>query len=288
MKKTDAKSGDIFWFLDRQNKTAAIFLSFVLISAIGIAEYSIGIGFSFSFFDVIPVFIIAGVAGPWLVSASAFLCTGIWILAATLQGWRYPHEYMFLWNGFFRLGIFLAVGYLTLQLKEALRYQTIQAHTDHLTGAANGRLFHEALQAEIDRSKRYKRPFTLAYIDVDDFKTINDRYGHERGDAVLRAIASILMRNVRKADVVGRLGGDEFGLLLVECDDLDARTAIRKIKNGIDAELTELSWPVTLSIGALTISEAKGNRTDLMKAADDLMYSVKKSGKNDARFSAGN
>lgn len=183
------------------------------------------------------------------------------------------------------MGIFIAVGYLTLKLKEALRYQTIQAHTDHLTGAANGRMFHESLQTEIDRSKRYKRPFTLAYIDVDDFKSINDRHGHERGDAVLRTIASILMRNVRKADIVGRLGGDEFGLLLVECDDRDARTAISKIRNSIGAEPMELGWPVTLSIGALTIFEAKGTRTDLLKAADDLMYSVKKAGKNGSRFS---
>jgi len=88
----DSKSGDIFWFIDRQNKAAAIFLFFALICAVGIAEYMIGIGFSFSFFDIIPIFIIAGVAGLWLVFASVFLCTGIWILAATLQGWHYPMD----------------------------------------------------------------------------------------------------------------------------------------------------------------------------------------------------
>ena len=281
----DIKSGGIFSFLDQQNKGVTIFLSLVFIIAIGIAEYTIGLGFSFSYFDIIPIFVIAGVAEIWFVAFSSSLCVVIWILAAYLQGWRYPHPYMLFWNGFIRLGIFLAVGYLSLELREALRYQITQSHTDHLTGVANGRMFYEALQAEIDRSKRYKRPFTLAYIDVDDFKSVNDQHGHDKGDFMLRTIASTLLLNVRKADVVGRLGGDEFGLLLVECDENDARTVIGKIQASFDTELSALGWPVTLSIGVLTVAEAKGNQAELLKAADDLMYSAKKSGKNHARFS---
>lgn len=281
----EQKSRGILELIGRQKGPTIIALSLALIGAIGVAEYLIGIGFSFSFFDIIPIFLIAGVAELWFIAGAALLCTGAWILAAILQGWRYPHLYMFYWNGFIRFGILLAVGYLTHQLREALRYQVRQSHTDYLTGTANGRLFYERLQAEIDRSRRYTRPFSLAYIDVDDFKSVNDLHGHEGGDLVLRAIASLLLSNVRKADVVGRLGGDEFALLLVECDEREASAVIEKIQANLKAKLSQFGWAVTLSIGVITTHEAIGDQADILKAADELMYRAKKGGKDNALFS---
>jgi diguanylate cyclase (GGDEF)-like protein len=155
------------------------------------------------------------------------------------------------------------------------------ASTDFLTSAANGRRFFELLQLEFDRLQRYGRPFTLVYMDLDNFKMVNDQFGHPEGDRALRAIVRFAGENLRKVDVVARLGGDELALLLPEINEESARAVLVKLQKGLIAEMKRNNWPVTFSIGAVTCEgAAPATPADLVKLSDSLMYSVKRSGKN--------
>jgi diguanylate cyclase (GGDEF)-like protein len=136
--------------------------------------------------------------------------------------------------------------------------------------------------AEIRRSRRYNDPFTVIYLDIDNFKTVNDTQGHSEGDRLLRQVASTLTTAVREIDTVARLGGDEFGLLLPESDGDAAVTVATKISAGLKAQV-EQHWPVTFSIGMVTYLTAPESADEMIRVADKLMYEVKESGKDELR-----
>ena len=157
--------------------------------------------------------------------------------------------------------------------------------SDYLTGAANTRLLYELTQMEIDRFERYGHPFTLAYLDLDDFKRLNDKFGHAVGDLVLRKLVNAARRNLRKADIVARLGGDEFALLLPETNQESALVVLSRIQRNLLEEMMRGSWPITFSIGVITCSSSPQSADELVKMADELMYSVKREGKNGIKYS---
>ena len=148
-----------------------------------------------------------------------------------------------------------------------------------MTGAANRRAFFESAQIEIDRTHRYKHPFTLAYIDIDDFKQINDTLGHEAGDRVLRLYGSTLVKNIRSTDVLARIGGDEFVLLLSETGYDQAHTVIEKVNDLLLERMAKAKLPATHSIGVVTFLRPPSSVDDLLKKADGVMYTVKREGK---------
>jgi len=172
---------------------------------------------------------------------------------------------------------------LDLLHDELLRAQTT-ALTDHLTGAGNARAFTEAAEAEIRRAGRYSRSLSTAYIDVDNFKAVNDRLGHSGGDAVLRLIAATLRAQSRLTDCVARLGGDEFGLLLPETGAEQARAAVEKLRAALDAAMAAHGFSVTFSIGVMTFPAPPASVDELVRQADALMYEVKNGSKNAARY----
>ncbi len=156
---------------------------------------------------------------------------------------------------------------------------------DNLTGAVNARFFSELVQMEIDRSLRNRRPCTVAYVDLDNFKSVSDHFGHSTGDKVLCTIVKQANSQLRKLDVVARLGGDEFAFLLPETGQVAAQVAVSKIQIGLLDEMRRNHWPVTFSIGVVTCINIPRATDPLLKQADDLMYSVKNKGKNSIGYS---
>ena len=128
-----------------------------------------------------------------------------------------------------RLCYFLGFIYL-LSLKVALRFAQDEAVTDLLTTVLNRRGFYQGIRLEIERARRNGEPLTIVCIDLDGFKNINDRFGHDSGDLVLREVASTLRENLRVTDWVARLGGDEFALLLPGLADDSAATFLQKMQ----------------------------------------------------------
>ena len=154
------------------------------------------------------------------------------------------------------------------------------ATQDELTGALNARAFEERLTQELDRDRRYHLPLALLYFDLDDFKAVNDRHGHRTGDAVLRLVVNATRRAVRQSDVVGRMGGDEFAVLMPETEGAVAEAAATRLADGIRTVFRGTP-SVTASIGLVSTANASIVRSEeLLRRADEAMYEAKRGGKD--------
>jgi len=171
------------------------------------------------------------------------------------------------------------------ELNKAYEYEKELARIDPLTGAANQRSFYELAQREIERARRYMYPFTIGYFDLDDFKAINDQFGHKIGDEILREVAKYATGHLRKTDLFARLGGDEFAFLLVETGSELAQKIISKFQLDAFLRIQENISPVTFSIGVLTCIDVSLTLEEILKKVDELMYSVKGEGKAGIKYS---
>ncbi|HEX4600538.1 MAG TPA: GGDEF domain-containing protein, partial [Gemmatimonadales bacterium] len=150
---------------------------------------------------------------------------------------------------------------------------------DPLTNVRNARSFTDVLARELGRNRRYGRPLALIYLDLDDFKRVNDAHGHDTGDAVLRLVAEAMNTAVRAADVVGRLGGDEFAVLMPETDATVAHAAATRLANDIRTVFRGTP-SVTASIGVVSTAGSKIGTEELLRRADQAMYEAKRAGKD--------
>lgn len=150
---------------------------------------------------------------------------------------------------------------------------------DALTNVLNARAFADRLGQELERNRRYPRPLALIYLDLDDFKVINDTHGHQTGDAVLRLVADAMRTSVRTADVVGRLGGDEFAVLMPETDAPLADAAAKRLVASL-RDVFKGTPNVTASIGVVACAATEASTDDLLRRADQAMYDAKKAGKD--------
>jgi diguanylate cyclase (GGDEF)-like protein len=174
------------------------------------------------------------------------------------------------------LGLAMA-GLQTLRRREAQMARLIIQ--DPLTNVLNARAFADRLGQELDRNRRYPRPLALLYMDLDNFKIINDTHGHQTGDAVLRLVADAMRSSVRQADVVGRLGGDEFAVLMPETDAQLSDAAAKRLVVGLRT-VFKGTPTVTASIGVVSCTATEATTDDLLRRADQAMYDAKKSGKD--------
>jgi diguanylate cyclase (GGDEF)-like protein len=188
------------------------------------------------------------------------------------------------WNLAVQLGTFFALVMALSALKRRLEIEKQLARTDPLTLLANRRAFVEQAAIELERSRRTGRPITVAYIDCDDFKMVNDLLGHAQGDALLCKVASSLRGSTRAIDSVARLGGDEFGLLLVDADGATAGALINRLRSTLASATHAEGWAVSFSIGAATFVTPPRSVDDMLRHADQLMYAAKRSGKDGVRF----
>jgi diguanylate cyclase (GGDEF)-like protein len=153
------------------------------------------------------------------------------------------------------------------------------AMTDPLTRVLNARAFSERLTQELARNRRYKRPLAVLYLDLDNFKTLNDSRGHQTGDAVLRLVADAMRDAVRDSDVVGRMGGDEFAVLMPETDGTLASAAARRLAEGIGTAF-QGSPAISASIGVVAFADTAAGTDEILRRADQAMYEAKRAGKN--------
>ncbi|HEV8265094.1 MAG TPA: GGDEF domain-containing protein [Gemmatimonadales bacterium] len=164
-------------------------------------------------------------------------------------------------------------------LRRTQEQLALLATHDLLTDVLNARAFAERLTRELERTRRYARPLALIYLDLDDFKVVNDTHGHQTGDAVLRLVADAMRSSVRQADVVGRLGGDEFAVLMPETDAQVADTAAQRLATGLRT-VFKGTPTVTASIGVVSCTDKEATTDDLLRRADQAMYEAKRTGKD--------
>ncbi len=157
------------------------------------------------------------------------------------------------------------------------------AVTDGLTGVFNHRRFHEALETELLRSERHKRPLGVLMIDVDFFKRVNDAMGHPAGDELLRQLAVALSKDLRQTDLIARYGGEEFGVLLPEITKAEAMQVGERMRANVEEKVNQgTPWPmrITVSIGVATFPEDGKTPEELLVAADQALYMAKRLGRN--------
>jgi diguanylate cyclase (GGDEF)-like protein/hemerythrin-like metal-binding protein/PAS domain S-box-containing protein len=170
----------------------------------------------------------------------------------------------------------------TLEKLVAQRTEQLErlVNSDSLTGLLNRRAFDERLDLEIHRAQRYNRPLSLLFIDIDHFKLVNDRHGHVIGDEVLRVMATILGNGLRATDAACRYGGEEFVVILVETDKLEALSIAERLRVAAEnTKLAQLAESTTISIGISSL-HSEDLAVDLIQRADDSMYIAKKNGRN--------
>jgi diguanylate cyclase (GGDEF)-like protein len=183
------------------------------------------------------------------------------------------------------------VGILSIrELTKAYELLQIEANTDPLTQVSNRRPFLKNLDAQFDNAQRRGLPMSVAMLDVDHFKRINDTYGHDAGDKALQQLSRMLIREFRSIDLVGRLGGEEFALVFPDTDLIGAYAACDRLRSMV--ELNEIladahKIRLTVSIGLTEITENASDAAALLKRADELLYVAKNSGRNQVMAEGG-
>jgi len=221
--------------------------------------------------------------------AAWFLSPGIGWLGAFLAGIvlfayesrRHPGEpgVIFL-NAFLNIGMYSFFAFVIAEIRGLYEREHGLSLHDALTGLLNLRAFTGVLTLESRRLERHQDSLTLAYMDVDDFKIINDTLGHSVGDLFLRDLAATLKNTVRATDYVARLGGDEFAVLLPETNASAAHQAVSKIQESISSLIQNHRPSVSVSIGVVTFEGSADSPAEMIRMADEAMYEAKHSGKN--------
>jgi diguanylate cyclase (GGDEF)-like protein len=275
---------DAVSFFEKRSKSFWVSVGFAFVFMLGIIDYFTGYEVSFSLFYLIPIFTVVwftdGRMGLLLSSASAL----VWFIADYSAGLTYSHPSVYIWNTIIRLGFFSVVSILGSNLKKSYKLNLELVRSDYVTGAVSIRYFYELAQIEISRFQRYHRSFALAYIDLDDFKSINDRLGHSVGDRVLRVVTDSIRQQIRPSDTLARLGGDEFALLMPETSEDAAKLVISRLHSSLANEMLKNGWMVTFSVGVVICNETPKSVDDMVKIADDTMYSVKSTSKNGVNY----
>ena len=269
-------------FLNRQKPAIILVAGLVSMLIVGLLDYWTGYEFAFSLFYLFPIALVTWWGNRRAGLGVSLLSAITWITSNWLAGERHLSPLVIPFNTLLRLAFFIIVTVMLHNIHQSLEKERRLARTDPLTGVLNSRAFYEVAANRLERSKRKERPLTLAYIDLDNFKYINDRLGHLKGDEVLRAVAETLLKTLRSTDVIARLGGDEFIVLMPNTYPDAALHAIERVLLALGQRMQQDHWPVTFSIGLVTCDCSKCEQTldTMIRAADDAMYVAKRKGKN--------
>lgn len=266
------------------SKLFFVILCLFFVLAIGVFRYLSGPELALSLFYLFPIALATWHAGRWAGILMSIASTMSWLAADLLMLSSFSNALIPYLNETFRLIVFLIITHTIFGLKTALEKHRELAGTDPLTSVANRRAFYDLANMELNKARRYQTPISVLYLDIDDFKQINDHFGHHIGDTLLRAVAEAIKKNIRAIDIVARFGGDEFGILLAGTGAESAALVARKLKQKLQALIQDKGWSVTLSVGAVTFEILPDSVDEMINAADCQMYQAKKNGKNRIQY----
>ena len=270
----------IVW-LEGRSHAAINGLALSILLVISAIDYVTPPAISTFVFYTIPIALAAWFAGRASGLATALLAAGAWMTSdIALRGAPYSEPAILFWNTAARSMTFVLVAWLITEVELHLSREQQLARTDPVTGLFNARAFFHELTMEVARAGRARYPVSVVYLDLDNFKLVNDQRGHAEGDRALSTVGELLRRRVRGSDVLGRLGGDEFAMILPATDVVEARTVVSNVQSALKIEMKQRQWPITLSIGAITCRPPFPAPGVLLQAADRLMYQAKAAGKD--------
>jgi len=256
-----------------------------VILILGMIDYFTGVELSLSFFYLIPVAMAAWALGKHSGLSYSVITAAIWLISNLLSGQIFSNMFVGVWNTLIRFGFYGWVTILLTELHSALEEERLLSSTDPLTGSLNRRSFNELAEKKMIIAEVNKRPYTVVYIDLDNFKPINDKQGHAIGDMVLKAVVDTIQKQIRVADISARFGGDEFAILLSDIGQDDAKRIVQRLRKALLEKMDMHVWDITFSIGALTFLTMPHSVDEMVRLTDELMYEVKVSGKNAIKYS---
>jgi diguanylate cyclase (GGDEF)-like protein len=275
----------LYAFLEKQSQAAILAMGSLFIAVLGVIDYVTGPDLSLFIFYLVPVSLATWFSGSGAGIALSVLSAVAWSLADILDVHPGRNAAIPYWNLFTELSFFFVASSVLAGLRSSMEREQKLGRLDYLTGAVNSRYFAELADREIQRALRYNHIFTAAYLDLDNFKAVNDNKGHQEGDRLLKLVVATIADSVRATDIVARLGGDEFLILFPETDSAMAQAAIEKIRERLLELMIANGWPVTCSFGLVTFDSAPQSVNHLVKLADAVMYEVKNSGKDGLKCS---
>lgn len=257
-----------------------LIIGLVALGVIGAVDYLTGYEISFSVFYLLPVGFLSwkGGRGPGLFGAAA--AAVVWLVVEFVSSHNYSQHWIPYWNAVVRLVFFVVAVLMISQQKRLYTLEQRLASCDGLSGLMNARSFFQEGERVRALCARHARPLTMLYLDLDNFKQVNDRRGHQEGDSLIRLVGSALRQAVRSSDLAARLGGDEFGLLLPETGIEETKRFMARLYQCLDKEVDRSYWLIGYSIGVVTFPTPPEDMESATAEADRLMYEVKNGGKN--------
>lgn len=248
-----------------------------LVMAVAFADAEAGTQWGLAVLSLVPIGLAAWYSSPRVALAV--------VLGAALGWLVHQPSLQFapvstLWNALARVVYFGLAARLVSEVRRNLLLESTLADTDPLTGLLNRRAFWERAELELERASRYQNPITIAYVDLDNFKRVNDKLGHEVGDEVLRSVAKTLQEGTRVNDLVARVGGDEIVVLLPQAGPEQGLNALRALRASLTSLFATHGWGVSSSVGAMTFWNIPEDVSQLVGGADALMYGVKRHGRD--------
>jgi len=285
MKSSEIRIYKLLASLESAPRGMLIAIAIGIVFILGFIDYATGLELSVSFFYLIPVTMIA-----WTISRKAglwfsVLCAAVWLISNVLSGQEFSNLLIGVWNTLIRFSFYATVTILLADLRQALEEERILANTDPLTGAMNRRSFNEVAEKRMILSEIQNRPYTMVYIDLDSFKTVNDTLGHAIGDLVLKTVVDTIHTQIRSTDHLARIGGDEFAILLTDIDQKHAEPIVERIQSSLLDKMKANDWGITFSIGVLTVLTMPESVDKLVSMTDALMYEAKDKGKDGIQYS---
>jgi diguanylate cyclase (GGDEF)-like protein len=281
---TDSLPGSIGGYLAKLPQSILLLIGVVSVLLVGILNYLAGPEHSSPEFYLVPILLVTWLTERWVGFILSVLGALTWLIVDLTSGATYSLSDMPYWNGVKRLSSFFILTTIVSVLKNTLTHEKEISRIDFLTGIRNRRHFIELVTMEINRARRYEHPFTMVCLDLDNFKAVNDCFGHTTGDILLRLVAHTIRENIRVTDTVARLGGDEFGILMPETGRNVAEVIIQRVQKINLDYMRKHGWPVTLSIGVVTFTSPPSTVDDVLRISDQLLYNAKNKGKNNIEY----
>jgi len=288
MKFSEVRIYRLLTSLELLSRGSLIAIALVIVLILGALDFLTGFELSFSFFYLLPVTMVAWTCGRNLGLTFSVLSAIVWLTSNSLSGEEFSNSVIGVWNTWIRFGFYSVVTILLTELRHALEEERLLANTDPLTGALNRRSFNRIAEKKMIIAEVNRNPYTMVYIDLDNFKTVNDTLGHAIGDQVLKSVVNTLVSQIRASDYLARLGGDEFAILLTDIDQEPARAIVERLQSSLIDQMQIENWNITFSIGVLTVLSMPQSVDKLVSLTDALMYEVKSKGKNAIQYSTFN